>query len=52
VQGLSADEYLRQSIREPGAFTVPGFSPGLMPPFTGLTDQQVNDLIAYLKTLE
>lgn len=52
VQGLTADEYIRQSIREPTAFTVEGFPEGAMPAFTGLTDQQVNDLIAYLKTLE
>lgn len=52
VPELSADEYLRQSIREPGAYVVDGFQ-DLMPAFTEsqISDQDLADLIAYLKEL-
>ncbi len=49
--GQSAEQYLRQSITEPDAHVVAGFQKGLMPKPT-LSDQQVNDLIAYLLTLK
>ena len=49
---LSGDDYIRQSIREPGAFVVEGFA-NLMPAiFANLPDQDIADLLAYLKTLE
>jgi NitT/TauT family transport system substrate-binding protein len=51
VDGLNAVDYLRQSIVEPGAYVVEGFS-NIMPPYAMLTDGEVNDLIAYLMTLE
>jgi mono/diheme cytochrome c family protein len=48
VPGKSADEYIRQSIEDPGAYIVKGF-PNAMPPFKGrLTDQQIKALIDYL----
>jgi cytochrome c2 len=47
---LTADEYLTESIRNPTAFVVEGFDP-LMPSIVGLTDQDVADLISYLKSL-
>ncbi|PJF41567.1 MAG: hypothetical protein D6737_00980 [Chloroflexi bacterium] len=50
VEGLDAVEYIRQSIVEPSAFVVEGFPPA-MPPFTTLSEEEVNDLIAYLFTL-
>ena len=50
VPGLSADEYIRQSLLDPSAFVVPGFSP-IMPPFTFLTDAQILALIEYMKSL-
>jgi mono/diheme cytochrome c family protein len=48
----SVSEYLRESIREPGAFLVPGY-PGDMPAATTLrlSDRDVEDLLAYLLTL-
>lgn len=54
VSGLSAEEYLRQSIMEPDAHVVDGFAQGLMPAAlaTELSEQQLNDLVAYLLTLE
>ena len=50
VPGLSAEEYLRQSILEPGAYVVEGFPSGQMPPNLGdiLTEQQISDIIAFL----
>ena len=54
VPGLSAEEYLRQSIVEPDAYVVDGFAQGLMPAAlaTELSERQLNDLVAYLLTLE
>jgi mono/diheme cytochrome c family protein len=42
--------YIRQSILEPDAEVTPGFSDALMPEDYGetLTDQQINDLVAFL----
>jgi len=48
---LDADAYIEQSIREPAAFVVDGFSP-LMPSFDYLSESDVTNLIAYLKTLD
>ncbi len=54
VAGLGAEEYLRQSILDPDAFVVEGYRAGQMPPVYGerLTDRQMDDLVAYLLTLE
>jgi NitT/TauT family transport system substrate-binding protein len=51
VEGLSAEEYLRQSIVEPGAYVVEDFQP-VMPAFDTLSESDVNDLVAYLMTLQ
>ncbi len=51
VSGQSAEQYLRQAILEPDAHVVAGFAKGLMPKPT-LTEQQLNDLVAYLMTLK
>jgi cytochrome c oxidase subunit 2 len=51
VSGLSADEYLEQSLREPGAVVVDGF-PDLMPAWDHLDDDTIDALITYLKTLK
>jgi len=52
--GLDALHYLAQSIYEPDAFIVPGFSPGMpridKPPIA-LNDQEILAVIAYLQTL-
>ncbi len=52
VEGMSAEDYLEQSIREPSAFVVDGFDDGLMPVIPSLTDADIADLIEYLKTIE
>jgi cytochrome c oxidase subunit 2 len=54
--GVSANDYIRQSIREPSAFIVPGFPgpPSLMPPFapSQVSDDDLNSIISYLLTLK
>ncbi len=50
VEGMSAVEYIQHSIREPSAFIVEGFPPA-MPPFGSLSEQDLNDLTAYLLSL-
>ena len=50
---VTVDEnYLRESILVPAAKVVDGYPP-IMPAFQGqMSEQQVNDLIAYMKTLQ
>jgi cytochrome c oxidase subunit 2 len=46
--GKSAEEYVRESIEDPGAFIVKGYS-NVMPQFKGkLTDQQIQALVQYI----
>ena len=53
VSGLSAVEYIRESIIDPMAYLVEGFSPVMPLDFSEqLTTQQIDDVIAYLLTLE
>lgn len=51
VGGLSADEYIRASIVDPGSFVVDGFPP-IMPQFTQLDAEDIENLLTYLKTLQ
>ncbi|MEK6220843.1 MAG: cytochrome c [Chloroflexota bacterium] len=53
VDGLSAEEYLVQSILEPGAYVVEGFADGIMPPNFGdlIAEEGVQNLLAFLLTL-
>lgn len=51
VSGMSASAYLEQSIRDPGAFLVDGFT-NLMPSTFGeLSDKDMQDLIAFISSL-
>lgn len=54
VSGMNAEEYLRQSILEPDAYVTEGFPAGTMPQVWKdvLTEDQVNDLVAYLLSLK
>jgi mono/diheme cytochrome c family protein len=54
VAGLSAEEYIHQSIVDPSAYVVEGFPDGLMPQTFAetLSEEQINDLVAFLLTLE
>ncbi len=46
VAGLDARSYIRQSLREPGAYRVAGY--GAVMPDLGLTDEQIDSLTAFL----
>ena len=53
VEGLSAEEYLHQSIVDPGAHIVEGYE--LLMPLTygdALSEADINNVVAYLMTLE
>jgi cytochrome c2 len=53
VPGMSAEEYIRQSIEDPGAYIVEGFPNAMLPDMAEkLSDQQMEDLIAFLMTLK
>jgi cytochrome c553 len=53
VSGESAEQFLRNSIVNPNAYVEGGFAEGIMPNYQdGLSEQQVNDLVAYLLSLK
>lgn len=54
VAGQSAEEYIRTSILHPDDYVVEGFAPGVMVQVweDELTEEQVDNLVAYLLTLE
>lgn len=54
VPGMTAEEYLYQSITDPDAYVVEGFPASQMVPNLGeiLTEEQIADLIAFLMTLD
>ena len=54
VSGVSAEDYLDESIRNPGAFVVPEFLDGLMPPDfeARLKDQGIEALVQFLLAQE
>lgn len=54
VAGKLAVDYLRESITNPNAYVVEGFSAGVMyQKFKEvLTEEEINNLVAYLLTLE
>ncbi|GAB4579746.1 MAG: hypothetical protein Fur0022_24850 [Anaerolineales bacterium] len=54
IPGMSAEDYLRQSILEPDAYKVPGFEDRQMLQNFGeiLTKEQIDDLVAFLLTLK
>ena len=54
VSGMSAEEYLRESIVDPNAYLVPGFPTDTMPPVWAerLSEKQVDELVAYMLTLK
>lgn len=47
---VADEEYLRESIVEPGAKVAKGFPPSMVP-YDQLSDSEINSLIAYLKSL-
>jgi cytochrome c len=54
VPGQTAEEYLRNSITHPNDYLVEGFAEGVMYQnyAAELTEEQINDLVAYLLTLQ
>jgi cytochrome c2 len=54
VSGQTAEDYLRNSILDPNLYIVDRFSSGVMYQNYRevLTEKQINDLIAYLSTLD
>ncbi len=50
VEGLSAEDYIRQSIMTPNAFIVPDFEPDMMPPdfIEKMTVKELEMIIAFL----
>jgi cytochrome c len=54
VDGLSAEDYIRQSIVEPNAYLVEGYAEGIMYQTYGddLSDSEINDIVAYMLTLD
>jgi len=46
--GKPLADYVHESIRDPGAYVVPGFQNGVMPSFSSLSDEQVDALVQYL----
>ena len=48
---LDADTYLEEALREPGAFLADDL-PAVMPSFDRFTSNEVENMIAYLKSLE
>ena len=54
VPGMSAADYLRESILHPDNYLVEGFQPGVMVQVweETLTPEQVDNLVAYLLTLK
>ena len=54
VAGMPAEEYLHTSILDPDSYLAGGYQEGIMYRGyrTALTPQQVNDLVAYMLTLD
>lgn len=54
IEGMSAEEYLRQSIVEPNAHLAEGYTADVMYQNFGeeLTNSQINDLVAFMLTLK
>jgi len=50
VDGMSAEDYLEQSLIAPAAYVVDGF-PAVMPEWSYLGDKSIDALVDYLKTL-
>src|SRR5881227_1746396 len=40
--------YTAESIKDPGAYVVPGYPNGVMPTFASLREQKIADLVAFL----
>ena len=53
TSGVADEAYIIESIKDPNAKIVVGFpSPSVMPPYPNITDEELANLIAYIKTLK
>lgn len=54
VEGMKAEDYLRESIIDPNAYLVEGYPADVMPKAYGkeLTSEQIDSLVAYMMTLK
>lgn len=53
IEGMTAEEYLHASIVDPGSFVTSGYRNSMFRDFgTTLTEEQIDDVVAYLMTLE
>ena len=53
VEGLSAEEYIYQSITYPNEYIVDGYAANVMPQiFINLSEEELNALVSYLKTIK
>lgn len=52
--GKTAEEFIKESIVDPNKVVTQGFNPNIMPQNWGqvLSEQQINQLVAYLMTLK
>lgn len=50
-EGMTPEEFFREALVDPGVDVAEGFT-NIMPPFDTLSESDLNDLIAYLMTLE
>jgi mono/diheme cytochrome c family protein len=50
VDGLDAEAYIRQSVREPQAFLVPGYAGPVKMPTLNVSDAELDALATYLLT--
>ncbi len=53
IPGMSAEDYIRESIMEPGSYVVEGYPDGVMPKnyHELLTSEEISDLVAFLLSL-
>jgi hypothetical protein len=52
IEGMTASEYLHESITHPGRYLVTGFRGAMPADFAEhYSDQDIDDLVAYLMTL-
>ena len=53
VEGLSAEEYIYQSITYPNEYIVDGYAANVMPQiFINLSEEELNALVSYLTTIK
>ena len=53
IEGLSAEDYIRQSIEDPSSFVAPGFANAMPPGLqNSLSDDEFQQLIEYLLSLD